>query len=703
MKEFINNYYRLFCSKYAENICRFVNGYNFGDAEGEFSYIYKYSEYDNPCFWKIDESSKFTISEIWTAIQDLFYIMGFDFIENFSKIIVPLCDGEAKDDTTKLAMKECESIIKYLVYDHFGLKENPHNGTLSIASTSYALSDFLKGYPKGYQFYRSIKILAAARNLSCHEAIPKPIDDSNAIRLVILQYIISVIVGIVAIFNKYKKDVRIFPPICEPLRVKIRTVASADIVITDVAWSQNDSDKKTIERIDGAEIREFEIGIQRHQPILFDIRYTHNGEVKTAAYSPSLDFSDNVDYVLEICIPEAKNNCRFWSVDRTITEDAMINVDSCENQQEIGDLGADVEDFILLVNQDVIRVEIETSNQGTYDVRYKLNIIEVIQQQVALNLYWQLSISRLDPDICYDITNIGQHDFDTAHRCVNELLGAKYDVKSEVLDRFEYNDIIENITVLSGEGGCETETLKVINNNDIELKVGTEEFKNNKKLKRVYLGNNTIISQEAFQNCSNLLAVYMKEGTEQRISHRAFKGCSALKSIVITENMGDEAFADCESLESVTFREMSKQITRIGKGTFMNCKSLKHISLPDYAEEIEARAFYGCGLKSVTIPQSVRVIHEEAFAECPFLREVYFDDISTIEEIHANAFKGCNLQFIYAGLNSVGIVQRLSIKDFYDKYAFKAESGAFEDIPKSRSLLSNLQGMFEKVFSTLDE
>lgn len=249
MKEFINDYYRLFCSKYAEDICRFVNGYDFRKPGGEFDEFYKYSESSgnkNYHHWSTNESSRFTILEIWTAIQDLFYVMDYDLKDVFQKIIISLCDGEATEEVAFLAMVQCEQILKYVVYRHFGLPENHKNGMPTLGTVSHALRNFLLEHSNGYHFYWSLAILANARNIACHE--PKPIDDSDISRLRILQYVIYVVVGVVAILNKYKQDRKRFDPICEPLNVKIMTVASEDVTVTDVACSQDESDKKSMEK-----------------------------------------------------------------------------------------------------------------------------------------------------------------------------------------------------------------------------------------------------------------------------------------------------------------------------------------------------------------------------------------------------------------------------------------------------------------------
>lgn len=114
MKEFINSHYRLFCSKYAEDILRFINGYDFAKRDGRFRYIYEYSEW-KPAYEKSDpywdNHMSFRISEVWTATCDLFYIMcdtnnkdkdysAYAFNELFTKIVEVLCTEEAGNDTT---------------------------------------------------------------------------------------------------------------------------------------------------------------------------------------------------------------------------------------------------------------------------------------------------------------------------------------------------------------------------------------------------------------------------------------------------------------------------------------------------------------------------------------------------------------------------------------------------------------------------
>lgn len=746
MKEFINDYYRLFCSKYAEDICRFVNGYDFREPGGEFSDFYEYSESSARManhYWRKNKSSKFTMSEIWVAIQDLFYVMGYDFKDVFQNIIISLCDDKAKHETAKLAMTECEPIFKHVVYKHFCLPENPQNGKLTLGTVSYALGDFLLEHSSGYHFYWSVAILANARNLACHETTPKPLNDSDIFRLRILRYIISVVVGIVAILNKYKPAVETFSPIREPLKVKIMTVASEDVTITDVAWGQDESDKMSIGKIEGAEIREFEIKIQRHKPIFFDIKYAHNGETKTASYSPSLDFNDNADYVLEICIPNAKYNCRFKKIDIVIPKDGKYkeiadsqvpyilseetSLLSCTDFTDDNDKSRDVnlykhykqyEDGSLFFERD------DFIEEGTLEVSGKLLKLSCMLKEgdrddFGITLFWQCEIIEVE-----EITSEGWEsmmsgsdssllDLSNLSLCTNLLTSINNDRIRARLNLSSSQAIFHQFNIW----GVKESTFIHQDFEEIKLPpcffVQPSAFAENRCLKRLYCAHMDLIGPSAFQNCVSLQRVYNDKPDDiVTVCRQAFKNCVNLRAIEISSNPGEEAFSGCTKLRSVKFNNRLidqlhgtiEKITELPKGVFYGCEALESIEIPDTVVKIGSRAFYGCALKSVTIPRSVKVICEEAFAECSFLEEICFEDISTLKEIHTKAFVGCNLQYIYAGLDHVGNVAKLSIREFSDKYSSKlTESDIFDDTPKYDRLISNIKKTFVNALSSSEE
>ena len=67
---------------------------------------------------------------------------------------------------------------------------------------------------------------------------------------------------------------------------------------------------------------------------------------------------------------------------------------------------------------------------------------------------------------------------------------------------------------------------------------------------------------------------------------------SSLKTVVITGGMiGDNAFKNCSSLESIT---LLNNVTNIGTYAFSYCSSLTSITLPDSVTSIGEYAFYDC-------------------------------------------------------------------------------------------------------------
>ena len=101
------------------------------------------------------------------------------------------------------------------------------------------------------------------------------------------------------------------------------------------------------------------------------------------------------------------------------------------------------------------------------------------------------------------------------------------------------------------------------------------------------------------------------------IGDEVFADCSELASVTIpvgVTRIGDGAFADCGELSSVT---IPVGVTSIGEEAFARCRWLEDVTLPFGVTTIEEYAFYGCsGLKAVTIPSSVAIIGWHAFRDC---------------------------------------------------------------------------------------
>ncbi|GAQ50214.1 hypothetical protein FPK15_contig00168-0001 [Flavobacterium psychrophilum] len=79
----------------------------------------------------------------------------------------------------------------------------------------------------------------------------------------------------------------------------------------------------------------------------------------------------------------------------------------------------------------------------------------------------------------------------------------------------------------------------------------------------------------------------------------------------IVTTIGDEAFAECSGLTSVT---IPNSVTAIKEGAFFGCSGLTSVTIPNSVTSINRATFLDCsGLTSVTIPNSVTAIKDGAF------------------------------------------------------------------------------------------
>lgn len=125
------------------------------------------------------------------------------------------------------------------------------------------------------------------------------------------------------------------------------------------------------------------------------------------------------------------------------------------------------------------------------------------------------------------------------------------------------------------------------------------------------------------------------------ISNYAFGECEKLKEVTSlnVSVLDSSCFAYCYNLEKITFGSLYN----IGDGVFQSCYALKTVSLPDSLRIIGNGAFAHCEtLKSIDVKR-VGIIGEHAFQNCYNLEEVkyagrMFDWKDVCEE---GVFDGC--------------------------------------------------------------
>ena len=109
-------------------------------------------------------------------------------------------------------------------------------------------------------------------------------------------------------------------------------------------------------------------------------------------------------------------------------------------------------------------------------------------------------------------------------------------------------------------------------------------------------------------------------------------------------------FTHCRGLRSIT---IPNSVTSIGEDAFLGCSGLRSITIPNSVTSIGEGAFKNCsGLTSINIPNSVTSIGEDAFLGCSGLTKITIPN--SVTSIGEGAFKDCS------GLRSITIPNSLT-------------------------------------------
>ena len=230
------------------------------------------------------------------------------------------------------------------------------------------------------------------------------------------------------------------------------------------------------------------------------------------------------------------------------------------------------------------------------------------------------------------------------------------------INNLEYRDLlkIKNGLALSDDETrvlyCSNSSLTSVSIPDSVTEIGNDAFFGCSSLTSVSIPDSvTEIGNDAFRVCSSLTSVSIPDSVTE-IGEYAFDGCSSLTSVSIPDSVieiGNDAFFGCK-INNLEYRDLLKiknglalsddetrvlycanssltsvsipdSVTEIGEDAFAFCSSLTSVSIPDSVTEIGDSAFAGCSsLTSVSIPDSVTEIGYNAFDSCSSLTEVIF-------------------------------------------------------------------------------
>lgn len=220
-----------------------------------------------------------------------------------------------------------------------------------------------------------------------------------------------------------------------------------------------------------------------------------------------------------------------------------------------------------------------------------------------------------------------------------------------------------------------------------------------------------VIFTQAFKDCTGLTSVVIGDAVTQ-IFQGAFNGCSGLESVFLGKsviNIREEAFYGCSSLAEFTIPEwvniigqsvyentawynslsdglvikdnvlfgykgnkpegelvIQDGIRVVAGGAFKHCPALTSIVFPNTLLSIGDAAFFQSHITTLTIPNSVSYIGEQAFQGCLYLKSITLP--ASLEEIDFWAFRNCeSLEDIYSYIKEpFDIGGAFSYSDGYD-------------------------------------
>ena len=172
--------------------------------------------------------------------------------------------------------------------------------------------------------------------------------------------------------------------------------------------------------------------------------------------------------------------------------------------------------------------------------------------------------------------------------------------------------------------------------------IGENAFRNCTTLNKISFPSSlSEIQSAAFYNCSSLLEInFYANSSLQKIGANAFENNSSLAKVKITGNLrhlGERAFAECTNLEEFDFGTKCN-LSNLEISVFENT-ALNGIIIPETVIEIKDNAFAGFSGESISIPNGVVYIGNEAFKSAGKLSSVKLSN--NLKTIGNSAFMNC--------------------------------------------------------------
>ena len=333
-----------------------------------------------------------------------------------------------------------------------------------------------------------------------------------------------------------------------------------------------------------------------------------------------------------------------------------------------------ITEFIHLLRASVYGMEFNyTQNRTDENALNYFASVDVMKQSLTLSC----DIAKKFGDIQYNNTafgkwTIGEGNYNEFVRLITSIQGSyeeKYKDMHEAVDNElaeDYPDLFDEIvnradnevTVKSISGKCGDDVVwRLYETGELVISGSGQMYDYTLDNKAPWADGNitkirilsgvTSIGNRAFANCQSAESVTIAASVNH-IGSKAFYSCKALTSVDVPSGVSrieERTFELCDGLTSVNLKN---GIRYIGESAFEGCTKITGINLPDNITDIDKGAFRKCiSLTSVVIPSGMKSISEVTFSGCSSLTSVNIR--SNITEIEACAFASCT------GLKSIDL------------------------------------------------
>ena len=263
------------------------------------------------------------------------------------------------------------------------------------------------------------------------------------------------------------------------------------------------------------------------------------------------------------------------------------------------------------------------------------------------NIFFEKNISKIDEGAFTLCKNLKKIEFEQTDKYYPTVIDASVFSKCTGLEEVI---LTSNVTEIG------TRAFEYCNNlTRIELpegveKVGIEAFRNCINLKEIILSEGLKRIEQGFIQNTAITSLTVPSTVEYggyNSSNGAINGANALKKVVFADGMKRIPNYICaNSSENSVLDEIEipKSVEEIGKYAFKNCSGIKNVFFKEVSK-IDEGAFALCkNLKRIEFEKSDKyfpsVIEESAFSQCTGLEKVVLT--SDITEIGTRAFEYCN-------------------------------------------------------------